>query len=659
MIVGSKYLSSSTLKRASFGKYKQKAVVLWMPLIKSRGVKHMRRKLIKQEAFDRIISESVTTAERELVEVESILAKAVGKDHLRLKSFTESTVVYESVNGDFVHAGYEIKNGQITFNNIEELVIDEESTKEKRKQTLSEMIDAVLLDNSSKAEGLFGNYLGMVRWNEAKKELPEFLKKLNKKRKEEKDHDKDHDEDHEDHDEDHDEDDKLPAFLKNKKKKSKKHDEEKKKKLVKKAKKVSDEVAEAYVTSQNVLDYVEYMKVGPTLAEAVTKTDDRGNITDIRIPSKSTRNENRLLRSEWKGLNCKVAETRKTLADLVEDQSFCKAVASLKRQNAFSDAQGLEEALDNVVQTWPNVIFATQSELSEIISEALSVAGATNYDDETCDFMAEGVLRKAHDVYTEKVAQVMHLASAPKAEEETDAYVHFQNVVENFYPALDEKFGLERKVFVDLYESLGVIYKKADRRGDKALKNETASYLNDLAAVLNNEAVADLELAEDSAEFLANIIETNLESGVWIVSNKPHETVSGDHPDMSKKATHSYSPSKDFSGDYGDPAPAVGSDDMKYKGGKHSKQMRDHGWGQEGGKDVFPSLNNPYVPKPFGDYTMKGEKGVDKDGQHHTGESKDTYPNLKNPYVGKEAGGVGGKGHKMNHGKEADLVVDR
>lgn len=608
----------------------------------------MRRKLIKQDAFDRIISESVNAVERELIEAEPILARAVGKDFLRLKSFTESTVVYESVDDSYVHAGYEVKNGQITFNNVEELIIDEESQKEKRRAILSEMIDAVLLDNSPKADDLFGSYLGVVRWNEAKKcdddkedKMPAFLKKKGKKEDEDND---------------------LPAFLKKKKKKSesgKKHDVEKKEKLFKKAKKADKDLAEAYMTSQNVLDYVDFMRVGPTLAEAVTKVDDNGNLTDIKIPASSVRNENKLLRADWRSSNSKIAELRNKVPMFSEDQDFCKAVAGLKRQNAFADAQGLEEALDHIVKNWPEVLYASQSELANVLGEALQVAGVNNFDDQVCEFMAEGILRKAHDAYAEKVTQVLHLAAAPKAEKGVDAYEHFQHVVENFYPSLDEKFGLERKVFSDLYESLEVVYKKANRQGAKAVMNETASYLNDLAAVLNNEVAPSLALAEESAEFLATIIETNLESGVWNVSNTPHETLNGDHPEMAKKAAQGYAPSKDFSGNYGDPLPTVGSDDMNYKGGKHAKQMRDKGMGQEGGNDVFPSLNNPYVPKPFGDYTMKGEKGVDKDKGDLLSGSKDTFPSLKNPYVPKEDGGTGGKGYKMNHGKEKDLVVDK
>lgn len=595
----------------------------------------MRRKLIKQDAFDRIISESVTTAKRELVEVEPILARSMNKDFIRLKSFTESTVLYETTDDSYVHAGYEIKDGKITFNNVEELVVDENSQKEKRRNLLSEMLDAILLDNNSKANETFSNYLGVVRWNEAKCEDDKDDKKGFPFKKSDKEDKKD-------------------------KKDDGKHSKPKKEFLFGKAKQVSKDMAEAYLTSQNVLDYVNYMKVGPALAESIIKKDEKGNLTDIKLPTINARNESRLQRFDWKTLNAKVAESRRKVPYLSENQEFCKAIANLKRNNAFSDAQGLEEALDHIVKNWSDVIYSTQSELSQIVSEALQVANVTNFDDQTCDFMAEGILRKAYDSYSEKVNQILHLASAPKLEDNANSYEFFQKVIGTFYPALDEKFGLERKVFSDLYESLEVVYRKAERQNDNALKNETASYLNDLASVLNNKVRPDLSLAEETAIFLSNIIETNLETGIWIVSNKPHLTVNGDHPDMSKKAGIGYTPSKDFSGDWGDSAPAIGQDDNNYKNGKNAKEMRNDSWGQESGGETFPKLSNPYIPKPFGDYTMKGEKGVDKSNSDHSlWSSNDTWPNLSNPYSPKEVGGEGGKGYKMKNGSETDLVVDR
>ena len=119
----------------------------------------MRRKLIKQDVFDSIIKESATIAEHELAEAANVLSRALNKGPMSLHCFTESTVVYETLNNTYVHAGYQIDNGNVTLNNIEELVIDETTRKEKMRGIISQMIDHVLSDENTKAKGLFENYL--------------------------------------------------------------------------------------------------------------------------------------------------------------------------------------------------------------------------------------------------------------------------------------------------------------------------------------------------------------------------------------------------------------------------------------------------------------------------------------------------------------------
>lgn len=579
----------------------------------------MRRKLIKQDAFDSIIKESATTAERELVEAANVLSRSLNKGPMALHCFTESTVVYETLDNTYVHAGYQIDNGNLTFSNIEELVIDETTRKDKMRGILSQMIDHVLSDEHAKAKGLFESYLSMVQWNKNESKS-------------------------------------------NKKYKTNLQECHRIAVLSEAVETAGREVKQAYMVARNVLDYVDFMKNGPSMNESISKRDEKGNITDLRIPTCEGRNEGRIKKLGYTTLNAENHDVRKKVPELVKEQAFCKAVADLKRQNAFSDQQGLEEALDNIVQKYPQVLMVTQGELSAIIGEALSHVGVANYDDETCEFMAEGILRRAHGAYSERVNQILHLAAAPKVAEGNDPYVHFQKVAEIFYPTLDEQFGLERKAYTDLYEVLEGVYKQAERRGDNALKHQTAQQLNDLASVLNGETRADVQTIEESASWLMRLIEANVEgsSNTWSVSNKPHMTINGDHPDMAKKAKVGAVPGA-FTGDWGDEAPAVGQEDMSYKGGKHSKKMRNDSWGQEGGKETFPSLKNPYVPKPFGDYTMKGEKGVDKEatGQHwSTWSTSDTWPDLKNPYVPKEAGGTGGKGYKAKI-DNADLVVNK
>lgn len=574
----------------------------------------MRRKLIKQDAFDVMVSNSATSAEKELKEAEDVLAKAIGKDHLNLHCFNESTVVFETRDNSFVHAVYELNEEKVSFSNIEELIVDESSRKEKVRNVISEMIDALLVDESKKAESLFNDYLQSYGWSD---------NNSNNKIKNER--------------------------TRNNISRVKRLAESRK--IVEKEMGKNSKALETYTVAANALEYVDYVNLGPALSESQVVSDDKNNVTGVQVPASKIRNEGKILSFNWKTLNHEVKVLRESVLKLHETQEFCKAMADLKRQNAFSDEQGLEEVLENVVSAWPNLIYLTQSELATMIGETLQIVGEKNYDDQVCAFMAEGILRKAHKSYSEKVSQIMHLASGPAVSEDEDAYGVFQKVVEQFYPVIDQKFALEKRVFADLYESIEGIWNTAKRRGDTALQNESASYLNELAAVLNDEADAELNLIEEAAEWLVNLVETNLESGVWNVSGKPHISVGGDHPDMAKKAAHGYSPSSDGSGNWGDGAPMVGSDDMNYT--NHGNEARMKSWGNVGGNDIWPSLQNPYIPKQFGDFTMKGEPGVDKnwEGQHDASwQSSDTWPSLQNPYSPKS------DVPKINHGKEADSV---
>jgi hypothetical protein len=613
----------------------------------------MRRKLIKQDAFEQIANTSINAAATELVEAGDVLAKKLGKERLSLHCFNESTAVYESADDTYVHAGYEIENGKITFQSIEELVIDHDSRKEKQKAILSEVLDAVLTDNNEKASEVYKNYLALHSWNESKKmlfgkddkkdgkKMPPWLKGKGKGKDEDKDDEKDGK--------------KVPAFMKKGKKKDEKKGDKKSPEFIKNLKGAGKKVEEAWHVANNVLSYVEFVNLGPVLADSAVATDEQGNITGVQIPTVKVRNEGKVLKFNWRTLNEKCKSLRESALSLFENQKFAKLVANLKSKNNLSNPQALEESLEEIVKDFPQVLYVTQSELAQVIGECLRVVGSSNFGDQDCVFMAEGVLRHAHANYSERVNQILHLASAPKVEEAVDAYEFFQSVVEQFYPAVDEKFELEQKVFSDLYESFENIYKNADRRGDRETMKVSASYLNDLADVLNGDAKAEVTLAEEAATFLVDFIEANLPgAGSWNVSNNPHHTVSGDHPDMAKKAQVDGVPGK-YKGDWGDEAPMIGQDDNNYKG-KHSNTARKNSWGNQGGSDTFPSLKNPYVPKPFGDYTMKGEKGVDKEatGQHHsTWQSKDTWPTLQNPYVPK---GETPKSYKM---KEKDLIVDK
>ena len=315
----------------------------------------------------------------------------------------------------------------------------------------------------------------------------------------------------------------------------------------------------------------------------------------------------------------------------------------------MSDHEALEESLETIVTQWPDVLYLTQNELAQVVGTALQTAGVRSFDDAVCNFLAEGILRKAHSAYTERVESILKWAgSDAKVEEEEDAYEKFQQVVAVFYPTLDESVIGEMQVFVDLYNAVRTVHAEAVQQEVGEVAQEAEDHLRDLLAIVTHEENIDLELAEDVAEWLYVLMETNLEMKPWNVSNTPHMTVSGDHPAMAQKAAQGYSPKGDFTGDWGDPAPV--SDGKNYKGGLAAK-MRNQSYGNVGG-ETYPVLQNPYVPGA-GDFTMKGEMGVDKDSGGLVFRKGQTWPELQNPYT---PDAIGPDGWRM---KSDNLVIDQ
>jgi len=603
----------------------------------------MKRKLIDYEVFQRMENSSLSSAANELVEAEPVLANALQIEGLSLHCYGPEDVLYATPGGTFVHANYEVQPKHVTFENIEQLVINEETERQNAKQIVSDMLESLLESNDRKAESLLDNYLSLPLTRRLFKEgkFPFFDKKKDKKDKKDGD-DKECGEN------------KFPFFGKKKKHKKK---GDKSKALDLKKDKDKKALEEWFRLCENVSQYIGIKEYGPVLRESVAKHDELGNVVALRIPSVLVRNESALKTFDWKTINtnCKMLRSG-AKADLKEDINFCKAVAELKRHNALSDNSALEESIENIVSKWPQVLYLTQAELSVSIKEALDVVNATNYDDQTCTFMAEGILRVAHGAYVDRVNKIMGLAGVEPCTECDDKYAQFKETVDEFFPSLDEGDRLDMQVFVDLYEAIRHVHVVAGQTRNQTVQNEASEQLDTLSAVIRQEIDPTLEIAQNAADWLEDLVETNLEMSGWNVSNTPHTTIQGDHPEMAKKARVGYAPASDFTGNWGDSAPV--SDGKSYHNGL-ADEMRSRSWGNIGGGDTYPELNNPYVPKPFGTYTMKGEKGADKAGGSDLltqFSSKDTWPDLQNPYVPKA---VTPQSYKMKNGSETDLVVDQ
>lgn len=596
----------------------------------------MKRKLIEFDVFERIKQDSLSNAQRELEEASSYLAKALNLEAISLNCYGSEDVIFESVDGSYVHANYKIDNGFIEFDNVQELVINEESERAKSRETLSEMLDCLIESKEREAEELFEQWIGLpgtkkiftearrrrvvpVRkngkatgkykvayWNDTPKKRQSAKTKL--------------------------------ARAKGKKLANKKRSDSKKKFMAMNRKRakagLGHMVKEWHVLSENVLGYVDYQENGPVLQNSQVHRDESGNTVSVKIPTIRTRNEAKMLQFNWKTLHTDVVVKRNGSKKVHEDVEFAKAIADIKKQNALSDDKELSESLEKTAYAWPQIIYLTQDELASRVKVALESVGATNYDDQTCEFIAEGLLRTAHEIYTDKVNKILKLSGATVSENSQDKYSEFKNVVEKYYKNLDESTSLEMQVFVDLYETLRGVHELAKEENDVDLAVEASEYLDDLLKVITQESEPSLELASEAASWLYDLVETNLETMDWS-EDSPVVTASGEHPVLAKKAKTSYAPASDFAGKDNRSSASQGKgEDASVTG-----ELENDGFSNEGGEGVYPSLDNPYLLNN-GEYKIKGESDVDSDsGQLAHWGSSETWPNLQNPYV-KNTGSV-------------------
>jgi len=631
----------------------------------------MRRQLISYDAFDQIEKSSLSSASHELVEVEPILGDVLNLESIEMRCFDGNNVYYEASDGNFIRAAYRLSENAIDFDHIEEIVVDEKSANQARRAIVSDMLEAVFEKETGKASDLFRNYLEVsiprlrrksecsknnktamqrrrsnttsnLLANESRVEIdipsgrpdPERQRrgrkgarsgsrvKAARERKEggRAEEDRKHD---------------TGEWKREKSKLDilKKSNPKYKNARLKGQRYDKDKKNEWLYVANNVLEYIDHVTSGPTIAEVSVRRDDLDNVVGARIPVTKVRNEGKLLALKWDTLKTDVKVLREKAMRLAEDVTFQQLVATLKRSNNLSDNDQLEDTMNSLVGTFPSVLYLTQGELANVIKEALSNNGATNYDDEVCDFMSEGILRVAFDSYPERINRLANLAGAPPIHEDEDAYLVLQDALYDFFPQVDEQMAVEMQVFEDLYDTFADVRAEALEVQDDLTRKQASNYLAQIEEVINGSVRPNISLAEEAGEYLASLTETNLESRPWNIVKRPYRTSHGEHPDMQKKAQHPYAPSKDFEGNWGGKLPV--SDGKSYHGGGE-EEMRNKSWGNVGGNDTYPSLDNPYILKS-GDWTMKGEKGIDKTTDSATGQwgSSDTWPNLNNPYVPK------------------------
>lgn len=571
----------------------------------------MKKKFIDFDVFKQIEKNSITTAEKELTEAAEILGKAINQTGLKVYCLSENDVTYINNDGNFVHATYTMNDKELLLENVEELVIEENSLAKTRKELVANMVDSILDDKLVEASMSFSNYFSIptVKANlregmitEAKKhgkkgKVPPQLLPFLKKKKEGKEGMSEKEE-------------------KRHAKKSKHHA----KRLKDLGKKAGDHKKNEWnVVANNILEFVDFKQNGSIYNNVKSAKDNTGNLKAIQIPRSNVRNEGKVLMMTWNGCNSTVEKGRKSGMGVgMHESTWIRAVTDMKRFNALSDNGSLETAFENVVSAWPDLVYLSKTELAKKINETLDATGANNYDDTTCEFLADGILRTAHKAFSDKVSKIYGVAGKVA---NLDNYEEFETVAESVFTKIDDNLRTQYQVFSDLYRSLSEVYRTAEKLGDEATKAESSSMIHECELVLNRKSEPSLDLAEEVALYLQTISEAvDYNGSVWDVPTA-HVSLVGDNPAIHKYAGVDGSPAKNAGLYKASPV----SD------GKSVHVDVEDFYTKMSGKDMYPDMANPYAPKP-GEFKMHGEKSIEDDDDLGTKQG-DTWPNLKNPYI--------------------------
>lgn len=626
----------------------------------------MKRNFVDYKDFEKMKENSLSTVVYELVEAEDHLARTLGASSLTLESFDEENVIYQKDDGTFVKSHYTVSDDAVTFDNLEEMVIDEASEVAKRKDVAQKMLEAILDDKEVDANMLFEKYMEIASAKHrrdgsllpAETELDEayvrryttrgkngqkvFVRKGAKDPKKSAAAKKGH---------------RLhsSAYKVGAKKRHRNVHKERSR-----ARKVSNSNShlralsggkqytrgkkhcnEWLTLTSNVFEYADFIENGYVMSESVVRNDEHGNVASVKIPSSKTRNEGKILKMHYDKMIKQ--DSPKTMREnglrLAQNGNFAKAMAELKRHNNTSDSEALEETLTKIVSTFPSVLYLTQEELATSIGYALEQAGVRNFVDTTCNFMAEGILRTAHEYFDDKVDNILKISRAEVNEEAQDKYIEFQRAISGYFPTLDEAIQTEFKVFEDLYNAVLDVRKFALESQNEEVRSEANEFVSELECILKGEVAGNVDFAVEVADWLNGIAEANIpgSSDQWVLPKTPHHTVTGDHPQMAKNAKVSANPGQ-FPGEWDDIAMAS----LDNKHFKNSEEARNRSWGNKGGKDTWPTITNPIAkPSAASDWVMKGDKSVtaDTDGLSNW-QSSDTWApdgGLQNPYIPKAA----------------------
>ena len=121
--------------------------------------------------------------------------------------------------------------------------------------------------------------------------------------------------------------------------------------------------------------------------------------------------------------------------------------------------------------------------MAYVVAESLKFSGVNSFDDNTCEFLADGIQRTAVGMYGDRVNRIIR---ASGFEAKGEAFDDYAAAAQEIFPKLDESRNFEMKMFEDLWNATSEVrkVKLESVRTEGFVGSDAANYMGDLEEVL-------------------------------------------------------------------------------------------------------------------------------------------------------------------------------
>lgn len=187
--------------------------------------------------------------------------------------------------------------------------------------------------------------------------------------------------------------------------------------------------------------------------------DNNKEVDEVEIDKQDKKDDKKKMSLKSKKFREKVNNSRKKMARKEYDETYINDLVSIKKYTNAQDSGSLQEKFMEMITNYPEIVFVSCDELTEMNKRILKKSGEKNWNEELCYDISLGLRKLAHKTYSDNVYEIAKFAANDDVvglEEEVsnDPYQAFEQVSERYFNDIYKKADNQYKSLMDLSEML-------------------------------------------------------------------------------------------------------------------------------------------------------------------------------------------------------------